>query len=143
MASLLKCVIPFTLMLCPFAVAAKDYVVPAGDVGSFFATLPADATYLSFSASDVYSSTGDIVLPLTRMLVIDGRGARLMLGPASNGFSCLVADHKEATARLSGTNQSSSLSSNARSKRPVIALLPRKVLLNRTPSSSANPITSR
>ena len=102
MASLLKCVIPFTLMLCPFAVAAKEYVVPAGDVGSFFATLPADATYLSFSASDVYTSNGDIVLPLTRMLVIDGRGARLMLGPASHGFSCVVADHKEATARLSG-----------------------------------------
>ncbi len=101
MMSLLNRSIPFMLMLCSGAVAAKEYIVPAGDVGSYFAALPEDATYLSFSAADVYTSNGDIMLPPTRMLVIDGRGARLMLGPASNGFTCAVADHKAATARLS------------------------------------------
>lgn len=83
------------------SVQATEYVVPAGDVGRFFATLPADATYLSFSAAAEYTSNGDIVLPPARMLVIDGKGCRLLLGPASHGFTCAVADQKDATRHLS------------------------------------------
>jgi hypothetical protein len=89
-------------LMLPFAVHATEYIVPAGDVGRYFASLPEDATVLSFSATSEYSSTGDIVLPPGRMLVIDGKGCRLLLGPASNGFTCAVADQKEATARVSG-----------------------------------------
>jgi hypothetical protein len=41
------------------------------------------------------------------------------------------------------TPSASSWSSWSRSKRPASALLPRKVLLKRTPSSSAKPTSSR
>lgn len=81
--------------------SAREYVVPEGDVGAFFAKLPKDATYISFSAGLVYQSTGDIVLPDAQLLVIDGRGCKLLLGPASNGFTRQVADQKEAMQRLS------------------------------------------
>src|SRR5262245_12398501 len=87
------------LLLMPAFAQAAEYVVPAGDIGQFFATLPADATYLSFSASGDYSCSGDIVLPPGKLLVIDGRGCSLKLGPASNGFTCAVADQKDAMQR--------------------------------------------
>jgi hypothetical protein len=80
---------------------ATEYEVPAGDVGAFFAKLPKDATYVRFSAAEDYSSNGDIVLPAARMLIIDGRGATLRLGPASNGFTTPVADQKAAAQHLS------------------------------------------
>lgn len=80
---------------------AKEYVVPTGDVGVFFAHLPEDATSLVFSEQGPYSSSGDIVLPARPLLIIDGRGCTLKLGPASNGFTCAVNDQKEAIGRLS------------------------------------------
>jgi hypothetical protein len=81
---------------------ATEYTVPAGDVGAWFAKLPGDATAVVLSAAEEYTSNGDILLPPGRLLVIDGKGCRLLLGPGSNGFTCAVADQKEATARLSG-----------------------------------------
>jgi hypothetical protein len=75
--------------------------VPPGDVGIFFASLPADATYLSFSAASVYTSEGDIVLPDATLLVIDGRGATLKLGATSNGFTRRIADQRDANRRTS------------------------------------------
>ncbi len=93
----------FTVALLFFTLTlrATEYVVPAGDVAGFFASLPEDATYVSFSAAAEYQCNGDIVLPLRPMLVIDGRGCKLQLGPNSNGFTCAVADQKEAMARIS------------------------------------------
>ena len=81
-------------------VDAKEYVVPAGDVGRFFASLPSDATYLSFSASNAYTSEGDILLPDVTLLVIDGKGATLKLGPNSNGFTRKINDQKDAERRI-------------------------------------------
>jgi hypothetical protein len=81
------------------AACATEYVVPAGDVGAFFAKLPADATYISFSAKAKYHSSGDIVLPQARMLIIDGRGCTLTLGDASNGFTDPVMDMADAMKR--------------------------------------------
>lgn len=78
---------------------ATEYVVPAVDVAGFFASLPKDATYLSFSAAAEYTSATDIVLPERQLLVIDGKGCRLKLGPGSNGFTCAIADQKEAMRR--------------------------------------------
>ncbi|MCB0793484.1 MAG: hypothetical protein KDB88_02005 [Flavobacteriales bacterium] len=83
------------------ALQAKEYVVPPGNVARFFRELPEDATTVSFSAAEEYQSNDDIVLPDRRLLVIDGKGCRLMLGPNSNGFTRRVADQKEAMARLS------------------------------------------
>lgn len=88
------------LLLVPALCRATDYVVPAGNVASFFAHLPADATYVSFSAANEYNCSGDILLPPTKLLVIDGRGCVLKLGPSSNGFTCGVSDQKGATARV-------------------------------------------
>jgi hypothetical protein len=79
---------------------ATEYAVPAGsDVGRFFATLPKDATSVVFSAGSKYASEGDIPLPPRRLLVIDGRGCELSLGKGSNGFTCTVADMREAMER--------------------------------------------
>ncbi len=77
-------------------VHAVDYIVPPGDVAGFFATLPDDATYVSFSAAAVYKCDRDILLPSRQLLIIDGRGCRLQLGPASNGFTIAIADQKAA-----------------------------------------------
>ena len=89
------------LILMVARVSAKDYVVPVKDVAGFFAALPADATTVLFSASDVYRCNTDIVLPPRQLLVIDGRGAKLILGPNSNGFTMVVKDQKEAMVRTS------------------------------------------
>jgi len=79
---------------------ATEYVVPAGsDVGAFFAKLPADATYISFSAAAKYRSSGDIVLPVARLLIIDGKGCTLTLGAPSNGFTDPVVDMGDAMKR--------------------------------------------
>lgn len=95
-----------TLFTIPFlfvslTLRAVEYVVPAGDVAGFFASLPEDATYVSFSATSEYKCTGDIVLPPRPLLVIDGRGCMLRLGAGSNGFTCAVVDQKDAVSRLS------------------------------------------
>lgn len=81
---------------------AKEYVVPAGkDVSRFFAELPEDATQVSFSAAAEYNANGDILLPDRRLLVIDGKGCTLFLGPNSNGFTRAVADQQEAMKKIS------------------------------------------
>ncbi len=89
------------LLLLPSLAQATEYVVPMGDVSAFFAKLPDDATYLSFSAAGEYTASGDIVLPPSKLLIIDGRGCVLKLAPASNGFTCAVSDQKAATQRIS------------------------------------------
>ncbi|MBX2983423.1 MAG: hypothetical protein WBB32_04425 [Flavobacteriales bacterium] len=82
------------------AVQATEYIVPAtGDVGRWFAQLPADATSVLFSSAEKYHSSGDIVLPLKQLLVIDGKGCKLTLGPNSNGFTYPIANMKEAMER--------------------------------------------
>lgn len=78
---------------------ATEYVVPAGDVSVYFANLPKDATYLSFSAAAEYHASGDIVLPRKQYLVIDGKGCKLSLAPASNGFTTPITDQKTAAQR--------------------------------------------
>jgi len=88
-------------LLVTFTANAKEYVVPVGNVAKFFENLPADATYLSFSEASEYTSNDDIVLPIVPLLIIDGKGCKLLLGPNSNGFTCNVADQKDATKRLS------------------------------------------
>lgn len=80
---------------------AKDYIVPTADVAGFFARLPKDATRVVFSAAATYRCEGDIVLPDAPLLVIDGAGAKLTLGPGSNGFTRAIKDQKEALARTS------------------------------------------
>jgi hypothetical protein len=90
-----------TAALAAFTLHATEHVVPAGaDVGRWFAQLPADASLVRFSAAAEYRSNGDIVLPPDRMLVIDGAGCRLLLGPESRGFTSPVADQKEAASRV-------------------------------------------
>ncbi|MGV3637919.1 MAG: hypothetical protein ACO1NQ_09755 [Flavobacteriales bacterium] len=94
--------IPTLLMLVAFPSIpswATEYVVPAGDVSVYFANLPKDATYLSFSAAAEYHASGDIVLPRKQYLVIDGKGCKLALGPSSNGFTTPIADQKTAAQR--------------------------------------------
>ncbi|MBK6343904.1 MAG: hypothetical protein IPF41_15320 [Flavobacteriales bacterium] len=86
--------------LAPILACAKDYVVPMSDVAGFFATLPKDATRVSFSAAAVYKCNTDIVLPDAQLLVIDGAGAKLVLGPNSNGFTRAIKDQKDALARV-------------------------------------------
>lgn len=78
---------------------ATEYVVPPGDVSAFFATLPKDATYLSFSAAAQYHAEGDIVLPAVQYLVVDGKGCKLTLGATSNGFTTPIADQRTAAQR--------------------------------------------
>lgn len=89
------------IAMAPFFAAAKDYVVPVADVAGFFAALPKDATRVIFSAAASYKCAGDIVLPDAQLLVIDGAGARLVLGPKSNGFTRGIKDQKDALARTS------------------------------------------
>lgn len=84
-----------------FNAVATEYIVPARmDVGVFFGSLPADATYISFSASSSYTSSGDIVLPDVQLCVIDGKGASLLLGPNSNGFTRRISSQKEVDIKL-------------------------------------------
>lgn len=94
MASVLYCG-----LLVAVRSAATEYVVPPGDVAGFFANLPKDATYVSFSAASEYYCATDINLPAKQLLVIDGKGCKLGLGPTSNGFTIVVADQKEAMRR--------------------------------------------
>lgn len=90
------------LLICTDAAQATEHVVPAGvDVGRFFADLPKGATSVVFSAAAIYHSEGDIVLPDAQLLVIDGRGCRLTLGPGSNGFTRRVPDQKAAMRMVS------------------------------------------
>lgn len=91
----------FVLLLSLSAAWAKDYIVPANDVAGFFAALPKDATRVSFSAAAVYKCNTDIVVPDAQLLVIDGTGAKLLLGPNSNGFTRAIKDQKDALARVS------------------------------------------
>lgn len=87
-------------LIAAYTTTATEYVVPAGsDVGRFFTALPKDATSVLFSAGAKYASEGDIPLPPRRLLVIDGRGCELSLGKGSNGFTCTVADMREAMER--------------------------------------------
>lgn len=75
----------------------SSIVVPAGvDVGVFFSNLATDITNVEFSSSTKYHSNGDIILPLRRLLIIDGKGSSLTLGPNSNGFSNVVNNMTEA-----------------------------------------------
>ena len=91
-----------TLLLATSATEAKEYVVPTGtDVGHWFTLLPGDATMVRFSEAAEYRSTGDIVLPDARLLVIDGAGCSLELGPESRGFTRAVADQAEAMRKVS------------------------------------------
>lgn len=79
---------------------AKEYAVPArADVGKWFAQLPDDATSVVFSEAAKYHSSGDIVLPLRKLLVIDGKGCMLTLGAASNGFTYPIANMRQAMER--------------------------------------------
>lgn len=80
---------------------AVPYTVPPGNVAAFFANLPADATEVRFDGAAEYSCSTDIELPSRPLLIVDGAGATLWLGPDSRGFTCLVADQKAAVARLS------------------------------------------
>lgn len=80
---------------------AREYTVPAGNVADFFAKLPADATYVSFSEASVYTCDRDIVLPDATFLVIDGKGCTLKLGARSNGFTRIISDQKDAQRRTS------------------------------------------
>ena len=78
---------------------STEYVVPVKDVAGFFAALPKDATYLSFSAAAVYKCNVDIILPDAQLLVIDGKGCKLVLGPNSNGFTRNITDQADAAKR--------------------------------------------
>lgn len=89
------CILP----AIPIGLQATEYVVPPGNVADFFAKLPKDATYISFSGAAEYHSDTDILLPARQLLVIDGKGCKLTLGPASNGFTMAVADQQEAMKR--------------------------------------------
>ncbi|MBK8500244.1 MAG: hypothetical protein IPL52_15835 [Flavobacteriales bacterium] len=84
---------------CFLPASATEYVVPVRGVADFFASLPKDATYVSFSAAAVYKCDSDIVLPDVQFLVIDGKGCKLVLGPSSNGFTCRIANQQEAAKR--------------------------------------------
>ena len=92
--------LPLVLVLCSTS-HATEYVVPPGDVSSFFATLPKDATYISFSGAGSYHAEGDIVLPAVQYLVIDGKGCKLTLGARSNGFTTPITDQRMAAQRTS------------------------------------------
>lgn len=79
----------------------REYVVPAEDVAGFFARMPEDATVVTFSAAATYRCNFDIVLPDRQLLVIDGSGAKLVLGPNSNGFTRRIPNQTEAMRRVS------------------------------------------
>lgn len=92
----MRAIISGLLLCCTANLFAKDYVVPPADVSGFFANLPKDATRVLFTAAAVYKCQTDIVLPDAQLLVVDGAGARLILGPASNGFTRRIRDQKHA-----------------------------------------------
>lgn len=95
-------VLVLRMVMFPDPLCAKEYAVPAKvNLTKFFAELPEDATQVNFSEAAEYSCTGDIVLPDRRLLVIDGKGATLMLGPESNGFTRMVTDQQQAMDRVS------------------------------------------
>lgn len=87
--------VPFYFVLVT-ALFAKEYEVPTSDIPGFFARLPKDATSVVFTKAAVYHCNEDIVLPDRQLLVIDGRGAKLVLGPNSCGFTRYVADQRAA-----------------------------------------------
>ncbi|MBL0127839.1 MAG: hypothetical protein IPP83_10380 [Flavobacteriales bacterium] len=87
------------LLFCGLTAQATDLVVPVRDVPGFFASLPKDVTRVTFSAAAVYNCNADIVLPDLPLLVIDGAGAKLVLGPNSNGFTRRIVDQKDAERR--------------------------------------------
>ncbi len=94
---------PFiTLLLAagPFVASAATYTVPPQGVAAFFAALPEDATLVRFDGAAEYRCSSDIVLPARPLLIIDGAGATLQLGPDSKGFTCAVVDQRAAVARL-------------------------------------------
>lgn len=78
------------------AVQAREYEVPVNDVAGFFAKLPEDATVVRFCAAATYRCDLDIVLPARQLLIVDGCGAKLVLGASSNGFTTRVADQQAA-----------------------------------------------
>ena len=50
----MRCLVRFLVLflaLLPARMQGKEYVVPVGDVGAFFAKLPGDATSVVFSAA--------------------------------------------------------------------------------------------
>ncbi len=95
--------LPVAALLLSFATLhAREYVVPAGaDVGRWFTTLPKDATAIRFSDAAEYRSTGDIELPDATLLVVDGAGCTLQLGPESRGFTRAVVDQADAMRKVS------------------------------------------
>lgn len=93
------CLAPVLLNVFPSL--GREYPVPPGDVAGFFARLPGDATSVVFTEAATYRCDGDIILPDVPYLLIDGRGAKLVLGPGSNGFTRQVADQKEAARKVS------------------------------------------
>ncbi len=97
----MKRLLLFTLLFSASVAKATDHVVPVNNVAAFFAKLPKDATRVIFSASSVYRCETDIVLPDAQLLIIDGAGAKLVLGPNSNGFTRRIADQKDALSRVS------------------------------------------
>ncbi|HMQ75842.1 MAG TPA: hypothetical protein PKE21_02955 [Flavobacteriales bacterium] len=88
------------LVMTTAPVEAVTYSVPPENTAAFFANLPEDATLVRFDAAAAYSCSSDIVLPPRPLLIIDGAGATLHLGPDSRGFTCAVNDQKAAVARL-------------------------------------------
>jgi hypothetical protein len=90
----------FLLAALPARMEAVTYSVPPGNVAGFFAALPEDATVVRFDGAAEYRCSADILLPPRPLLVIDGAGATLLLGPDSRGFTCEVPDQKAAIARL-------------------------------------------
>lgn len=97
----MKRLVLFALLLSASVAAASDHVVPVNNVAAFFAKLPKDATRVIFSAAAVYRCETDIILPDAQLLIIDGAGAKLVLGPNSSGFTRRIADQKDALARVS------------------------------------------
>ena len=79
----------------------SSYTVPRGlPADKFFADLPSDATEVRFSESSSYPrSEGDIKLP-RGMIVIDGCGASMNLGPDSNGFTNGIEDQEAAMRNI-------------------------------------------
>lgn len=93
--------LPLLFACLPAWAVATEYQVAPGDVARFFRTLPEDATSVVFSGAGEYTANDDIALPPRPMLVIDGRGCTLRLGPESRGFTCAVPDQRAAMERIS------------------------------------------
>lgn len=93
---LLKRLLILCIVVPITAVHAREYEVPVNDVAGFFAKLPEDATVVRFCATAAYRCEADIVLPARQLLIIDGCGAKLVLGANSGGFTTRVADQQAA-----------------------------------------------